>query len=126
MQMMLPLTLNCTSGEANGVKDGLLNCTYYLPGNVGLDVQDTIIPDDFGGAVSVSNNYKKTTNMSVMALDRFGTLYSAGLEENPSNDIVVQGGFKPGKSVFQGIPSPLLAIWSGGFQRQVRSNTYHW
>lgn len=104
------LTLNCTSGEANGVKDGLLNCTYYLPGNVGLDVQDTITPDDFGGAVSQSNNYKKTTNMSVMALDRFETLYSAGLEEDPSNDIVIQGGFKPGTSVFQGIPSPLLAF----------------
>ena len=113
---------NCSSSQVQDYPDGTLNknCTYHLPGNVNLDVQSNIVVDDFQGPVSRSSQFRQNTNMSVGALNRYETLYAAGITESPGSGIVTQGPFNPGTTFFQDIPSPLLA-----FGRVVFNNSFN-
>ena len=114
------VTFSCHTGDLAEFKNGATNCTYHLPGNIGIGINSTVTDDDFGDAVSISSDYTKTTNMSIGTLPRYETLYSAAITANPSDDIVVEGGFKPTTTTFQGITDPLLA-----FGRVVFNNSFN-
>lgn len=75
-----------------------------------ITAQDQQIPDDYSSAEAQSPLFKMTTNMSVVALPRYPTLYG--------NDPSVVQSFNdpeyttptPGKTVFQGVADPILGF----------------
>lgn len=110
------VTKNCTNNERE--ESGGINCTYHLPGEIKIQVENTIIADDYDGSgMASSNSFRRTTNMSAVALPRYDILYSNAL---PGEDhAIVTSQKEPTKSVFQGVPAPLL-----GFGRIVFNGSY--
>lgn len=102
----------CKTGQAQGfdLPNGSINCTYQLPDNVIIPVNSTQIVDDFGAPVLRSDQFRKTTNMSIITLPRSESFYASGIAADPSADIVVQPGSKPAITTFQGATDPLLAF----------------
>ena len=87
-----------------------INCTYYLPGEVNVTAQDKQIPDDYGSAVAESSLFRMTTNMSVVALPRYETLYSndpSVVRSLDDPDYLIPA---PAKTMFQGVADPILAF----------------
>lgn len=81
-------------------------CTYSLSSGVDIEARDIEVLD----AEEPSLVWKRTTNMSVVALHRYGTLYG-----NDPNAIGSVGGLDfetpaPGKTVLQGAADPILAF----------------
>ena len=86
------------------------NCTYTLPGNLNLEAVDEQVPDDFGSAEAFSPDFRRTTNMSVLPLHRYETLWANDPEvvqsfEDPDYTIS-----KPAKTLFQGVADPILGF----------------
>ena len=87
-----------------------VNCTYSLPGNVTIRALNEQIPDDYTSGTAFSPDYRRTTNMSVVALPRYQTLWS--------NDPRVVTSFSdpdlttpdPKKTTFQGVVDPILGF----------------
>lgn len=104
--------MDCHTGQAQGspYPNSVTNCTYELPGNVTIGINSTNIVDDFSGAESRDPNDIKSTNMSIVTLQRGQTLYAAGLAEDPGADVTLAPGSKPAITTFQGIADPLLAF----------------
>lgn len=110
------VTKNCTNNEREN--SGGINCTYHLPGDIKIQAENTIIADDYeGSATASSNSFRRTTNMSAVALPRYNILYSNAL---PSEDHAILNNRKePTKSMFLDVPAPLL-----GFGRIVFDGSY--
>ena len=104
--------VNCTKTESNGQTDGSLSCGYKLPSNLTITLNQTHIIDDYGSTTSQADNLFKTTNMSMVALDRFEVLYENNITATPSSDVVPSPGWHPGTTNFQGMDDPLLAFGS--------------
>ena len=113
--------MDCNTGRAQGgsYPNSATNCTYHVPGKLEFGINSTNIQADFSGATSEDPSDTMSTNMSVVALPRGQTLYSAGLVEDPDADITVAPGSSPAITTFQGIPDPLLA-----FGRVVFNNSF--
>lgn len=115
--------MNCSSSHTNNSpkKDPLYdvdntNCTYHLPSGIDILAENTQIPDTFQSAVSQSKQYRRTTNMSSIALQRTDSLL-AGTLPGEDHAIVTTGGVP--KSAFLDVPAPLL-----GFGRIVFNGSY--
>ena len=86
------------------------NCTYSLPGNVNLKALDEQIPDDYSSAIAQSRKFRRTTNMSVIALPRYQTLLGNDPNEVTSFEDPEHTTPTPGKTLFQGIADPILGF----------------
>jgi len=115
--------VNCSSSHKNDGPDNdpaydvdNTNCTYHLPGGIDILVENTQTPDSFQSAMSQSKQYRRTTNMSSIALQRESALIGGTL---PSEDhVIVTTGGVP-KSTFLGVHAPLF-----GFGRIVFIGSY--
>lgn len=86
------------------------NCTYTLPGKLNLEAIDEQVPDDFGSAEEFSPDFRRTTNMSVLPLHRYETLWANDPEVVKSFEDPDYTKSKPAKTLFQGVADPILGF----------------
>ena len=102
--------VNCTETQVPGRTKRDLSCPYILPSNLTITLNKTAISDDYSSAVSQADDYYKTTNMSMVALNRTEVIYANNITATPSSGIATPPGWRPSKTNFQGIDDPLLAF----------------
>lgn len=86
------------------------NCTYTLPSKLNLRAIDEQVPDDFGSAEAVSPDFRRTTNMSVLPLHRYETLWANDPQVVTSFEDFEYTTPKPAKTLFQGVADPILGF----------------
>ena len=103
------VTENCNLIPTTDTTSGT-NCTYHLPGGVEIAARNEQIPDDYGSAEAQSPLFRKTTNMSAVALPRYQTLYGNDPNVVKSYEDPDYTTPAPAKTVFQGLTDPILGF----------------